>query len=145
MSLDNGLGPVKVVANEDGTITETLAVGAGGAPKKWREVAPYLWQDTTSTDRLAVDVVDGKVTRFTMEPYAPIMVFQRLSAWQALAMPLLVASMVVLLLTVLAWPISALVRRYYGTPYRLAGLDARAQRLVRHSGREEGGEDLVNS
>src|SRR3546814_7093923 len=106
MSLVNLLGPVKVVANEDGTITATLALGAGGAPKKWREVAPYLWQDTTSTDRLAVDVVDGKVTRFTMEPYAPIMVFQRLSAWQALAMPLLVASMVVLLLTVLAWPIS---------------------------------------
>src|SRR3546814_1035433 len=66
-----------------------------------------------------------------MEPYAPIMVFQRLSAWQALAMPLLVTSMVVLLLTVLAWPISALVRRYYGTPYRLAGMDARAHRLVR--------------
>src|SRR3546814_7129942 len=63
MSLGNLLGPVKVVANEDGTITATLALGAGGAPKKWREVAPYLWQDTTSTDRLAVDVVDGKVDR----------------------------------------------------------------------------------
>src|SRR3546814_20569304 len=66
-----------------------------------------------------------------MEPYAPIMVFQRLSAWRALAMPLLVASLVILLLTVLAWPISALVRRYYGTPYRLAGMDARAHRLFR--------------
>src|SRR3546814_5916967 len=62
-----------------------------------------------------------------MEPYAPIMVFQRLSAWQALAMPLLVASLVILLLTVLAWPISALVSRYYGTPYRLAGMDARSE------------------
>src|SRR3546814_5858084 len=83
MSLVNLLGPVKVVANEDGTITATLALGAGGAPKKWREVAPYLWQDTASTDRLAADVVDGKVTRFTMEPYAPIMVFQRLSGWRS--------------------------------------------------------------
>lgn len=131
MSLVNLLGPVKVVANKDGTISVTLALGAGGAPKKWREIVPYVWQDTTSTDRLAADVVDGEVTRFTMEPYAPIMVFQRLSAWQALAMPLLVASLVILLLTVLAWPISALVRRYYGTPYRLAGMDARAHRLVR--------------
>lgn len=131
MSLVNLMGPVKVVANEDGTISVTLALGAGGAPKKWREVAPYVWQDTTSTDRLAADVVDGRVTRFTMEPYAPIMVFQRLSAWQALAMPLLAASLVILLLTVLAWPVSALVRRYYGAPYRLAGLDARAHRLVR--------------
>ncbi|WP_202845443.1 serine hydrolase domain-containing protein [Luteimonas saliphila] len=131
LSLANLLGPVKVVANEDGTISVTLALGPGGAPKKWREVAPYVWQDTSSTDRLAADVVDGKVTRFSMEPYAPIMVFQRLSGWQALGMPLLVASLAVLLLTVLAWPVSALVRRYYRAPYRLAGLDARAHRLVR--------------
>ena len=131
LSLANLLGPVKVVANEDGTISVTLALGAGGAPKKWREIAPYLWQDTTSTDRLAADVVDGKVTRFSMEPYAPIMVFERLSAWRALAMPLLVASLGIVLLTVIAWPVSALVRRYYGAPYRLSGQDARAHRLVR--------------
>ena len=131
LSLANLLGPVKVVANDDGTITVSMALGVGGAPKQWREVAPYLWQDTTSADRLAADVVDGEVTRFSMEPYAPIMVFQRLSAWEALALPLLVASLVVLLLTVLAWPVSALVRRHYGAPYRLAGVDARAHRLAR--------------
>ncbi|MCD9033001.1 beta-lactamase family protein [Luteimonas sp. Y-2-2-4F] len=131
LSLANLLGPVEVVANEDGTISVTMAVGPGGAPKKWREVAPYLWQDTASSDRLAADVVDGRVTRFSMEPYAPIMVFQRLPAWRALALPLLVASLAVLLLTVVAWPVSALVRRYYGVPYRLAGADARAHRLVR--------------
>src|SRR3546814_21121470 len=102
--------------------SDLLALGAGGAPKKWREVAPYLLQDTTIIDRLAADVVDGKVTRFTMEPYAPIMVFQRLSAWHAPAQQLLVAQLVILLLTVLAWQISALVRRFYGTPERTAGL-----------------------
>jgi hypothetical protein len=131
MSLVNMLGPVKVVANKDGTISVTMALGPGGAPKKWREVTPYVWQDTTSSDRLAADVVDGAVTRFSMEPYAPIMVFQRLSTWQALAMPLLAASLGILLLTVLAWPVSALVRRYYRAPYRLVGIDARAHRLVR--------------
>ncbi|MBD9479104.1 serine hydrolase domain-containing protein [Pseudoxanthomonas sp. PXM02] len=131
VSLANLLGPVKIVANEDGTISVTAAMGVGGAPKKWREVAPYLWQDTNSTDRLAADVVDGKVTRFSMEPYAPIMVFERLSTWRALSMPLLVASLAVLLLTVIAWPVSALVRRYYGVRYALTGLDARAHRLVR--------------
>src|SRR3546814_8864544 len=55
MPLVNMLGPVKVVANKDGTITATLALGAGGAPQKWPEVAPYLWQETTSTDRLVAD------------------------------------------------------------------------------------------
>ncbi|MBD9467539.1 serine hydrolase domain-containing protein [Pseudoxanthomonas sp. PXM01] len=131
VSLANLLGPIKVVANEDGTISVTAAMGVGGAPKKWREIAPYVWQDTSSTDRLAADVVDGKVTRFSMEPYAPIMVFERLSAWRALSMPLLVASLAVLLLTVIAWPVSALVRRYYGVRYALDGIDARAHRLVR--------------
>ncbi len=131
LSLVNMLGQVKVVANEDGTISVPLAMGANGVPKKWREISPYLWQDVAGSDRLAADVVDGEVTRFSMEPYAPIMVFERLSTWRALSLPLLVASLAVLLLTVLAWPVSALVRRYYGVPYALSGTDARAHRLVR--------------
>ncbi|WP_158238348.1 MULTISPECIES: serine hydrolase domain-containing protein [Luteimonas] len=131
LSLANMIGPVKVAANDDGTISVAMATTAGGAPKRWREVAPYVWQDTASTDRLAADVVDGEVLRFSMEPYAPIMVFERVAAWRGVAMPLLVASLVVLLLTVVAWPVSALVRRYYGAPYRLTGTDARAHRLVR--------------
>lgn len=131
LSLANVLSPIKVVANEDGTISVTAALGAWGSPKKWREVAPYLWQDTTSTDRLAAEVVDGEVVRFSMEPYAPIMVFQRASPLQALALPLIGASLLVLLLTVLAWPVSALVRRYYGVSYQLSGKQARAHRWAR--------------
>ena len=46
-------------------------------------------------------------------------------------MPLAVASLLALLLTVLAWPISALVRRHYGVRYALGGKDARAHRWVR--------------
>ena len=131
LSLVNLLGQVKVMANEDGTISVPLAMGANGVPKKWREISPYLWQDVAGSDRLAADVVDGKVIRFSMEPYAPIMVFERLSTWRSLSLPLLVASLTVLLLTVLAWPVSALVRRHYRAPYGLSGADARAHRRVR--------------
>lgn len=131
LSLVNLLGQVKVVANEDGTLSVPMAMGANGVPKKWREIAPYVWQDVDGSDRMAADVVDGKVIRFTMEPYAPIMVFERLSTWRSLSLPLLVASLTVLLLTVIAWPVSALVRRRYGVPYGLSGADARAHRLVR--------------
>ena len=131
LSMVNMLGQIKVVANEDGTLSVPLAMGANGVPKKWREISPYLWQDVAGSDRLAADVVDGKVTRFTMEPYAPIMVFERLSTWRSLSLPLLAASLTVLLLTVLAWPVSALVRRHYGVRYALSGADARAHRLAR--------------
>ncbi|HEY0335673.1 MAG TPA: serine hydrolase domain-containing protein [Stenotrophomonas sp.] len=133
LSLANLLGGVKAVPNKDGTMSVSIDLSPAGAPRKWHEVAPYVWQDTASTDRMAVDVVDGRVTRFAMEPYAPIMVFERLPWWRSptLLLALLGISLVVLLLTVLAWPVSALVRRYYRAPYRLTGVDARSHRVVR--------------
>jgi CubicO group peptidase (beta-lactamase class C family) len=133
MSIVNMLGSVKVFPNKDGTISVSMALDASGAPKKWREISPYVWRDVASGDRLAADVVDGKVTRFSMEPYAAIMVFQRLPWWKSpgLVLPLLVLSLLALLATVLAWPLSALVRRHYGVPYKLSGSDARAHRIVR--------------
>lgn len=133
MSILGLLGSVKVFPNEDGTISVSMALDASGAPKKWREIEPYVWQDVASGDRLAADVVDGEVTRFSMEPYAAIMVFQSLPWWKSpgLVLPLLVLSLLALLATVLAWPLSALVRRHYGVPYKLSGSDARAHRIAR--------------
>jgi CubicO group peptidase (beta-lactamase class C family) len=133
MNLVYMIGQTKVVANEDGTISVPMLGTYSGAPKKWREVSPFVWQDTSSGDRLAADVVDGHVTRFSAEPLAAIMVFQRASWWQspAVFMTLLFGSLAALLLTVLAWPVSALVRRHYRVRYPLSGQDARAHRWIR--------------
>lgn len=131
MAILNLAGAVKVIANEDGTISVPMLAKYSGAPKKWREVAPYVWRDVDGRDRLAADVVDGKVTRFSADGLAAIMVFQRLPGWTSLLLPLAVGSLLALLLTVLAWPVSALVRRHYGVRYALAGKDARAHRWVR--------------
>ena len=48
-----------------------MLAGYSGAPKKWREIAPFVWQDANGGDRLAADVVDGKVMRFSAEPISP--------------------------------------------------------------------------
>lgn len=127
------LGPTKVGVNEDGTISVGGMVDASGAPRKWRQIAPWVWQDVNGGERLAADVVDGRVVRFGIEPYASIMVFERMPWYRspALLSPLLMLSLGVLLLTVIAWPVSALVRRYYRVPYRLEGADARAHRVIR--------------
>lgn len=130
MALANLLGRTTVVANPDGTISVPAMVDAGGAPKKWRAIGPWLWQYVDGGDRIAAEVVDGKVVRFGIEPYAAIMVFERRSA---ATLPLLVAGLLVVLLTVLAWPVSALVRRHYRVPYRLSGEAARAHRIARLS------------
>jgi len=56
------------------------------------------------------------------------MTFGRSGGW---LMPLWIAGLVALLLTVLAWPISALVRRHYKATYALSGRDATAHRRMR--------------
>lgn len=133
MNLVYMLGQTKVVANEDGTISVPMLAGYSGAPKKWREISPFVWQDTNGGDRLAAEVVDGRVVRFSAEPIAAIMVFQRATWWQtpAVFLTMLVGSLAVLLFTVVAWPVSALVRRHYGVRYPLTGTDARAHRWIR--------------
>ena len=131
MSILNPAGLVKVIANEDGTISVPMLAKYSGAARKWREVSPYVWRDVDGGDRIAADVVDGKVTRFSADGLAAIMVFERQPAWISLLVPLMVASLLALLLTVLAWPVSALVRRRYGVRYGLSGSDARAHRVVR--------------
>ncbi|HEY0505690.1 MAG TPA: serine hydrolase domain-containing protein, partial [Lysobacter sp.] len=133
MNLVYMLGQTKVVANEDGTVSVPMLAGYSGAPKKWREIAPFVWQDTNGGDRLAAEVVDGRVVRFSAEPIAAIMVFQRAAWWQspAVFLTMLFGSLAALLLTVLAWPVSAMVRRHYGARYPLSGQDARAHRWIR--------------
>lgn len=127
------LGQVSVVANEDGTISVPMLTSLSGAPRKWREISPYVWQDTEGGERLAAEVVDGEVIRFSVDGLAPIMEFQRMAWWQssALLLPLMLASLAALAATVIAWPVSALVRRRYGVPYALNGADARAHRRIR--------------
>ena len=36
-----------------------------GEPTKWREIAPFVWREVDGKARLAAEVKDGKVTRFT--------------------------------------------------------------------------------
>jgi CubicO group peptidase (beta-lactamase class C family) len=121
----------KVSVDEKGGLVVPVP-GANGKPRKWVEIAPFLWRDANSHDRLAAQVVDGKVVRWSFDEISPFMVFDRVPWYQDTTwlMPLLSASLLALLLTVLVWPIAAIVRRRYGD--RLA-LDAGALRAFRWS------------
>lgn len=125
------LGQAKVIVNEDGTISVSIWPAPSGTPKKWQPIGEWLWQDPDTGERLAAEVENGEVKRFSMEFVASIMVFERLSAWRASAPLLLALSFAAVLLTTLAWPVSALVRRHYKVPYALAGADAKAHRAAR--------------
>lgn len=132
-SLLNLFGQTKVVADGEGGIIVPSWLDLGDQPVKWTEIAPYVWRDANGRDRLAAQVVDGKVVRFAFEPVSPFMVFDRVPAWKSSAwlLPAFVASLAALLLTVIAWPWAYFVRRRHGVAYHLSGRDKRAHRLVR--------------
>ena len=131
LSLANLLGEIKVTTKADGTIAVPELKNLADEPKKWREIARFVWRDAEGK-RLAAKVENGHVTRFGVDEY-PFMLFEPVPWWWSAAwlLPLWIVSLVALGLTVLAWPISALIRRYYGVPYGLAGRDAKAHRAVR--------------
>ncbi len=133
LRLLNLLGTAKVVPNEDGTITVSMATNLAGVPIKWREVEPFVWRDVHGKNLLAAEVKDGRVTRFSFGEISPFMTFERVPASRSPGwlLPSLVVGLIALFLTALAWPVSALVRRHYGVPYRLAGQDAKLHRWIR--------------
>ena len=110
-----------------------LATNLAGVPIKWREVEPFVWRDVDGKNLLAAQVKDGRVVRFSFDGLSPFMVFEPTpaSVSPSWLLPALIAGLFALLLTSLAWPVSALVRRHYGAPYRLAGQDAKAHRWIR--------------
>jgi len=133
VALANIAEQMKVVATDKGTISVPAFTDAAGQPKKWREIAPYVWRDIHGSDRVAAKVVDGRVVRLSTDPYSPFMVFEPVPWWKSSSwlLPLVIAGLSALLLTVLAWPISALIRRRYRVKYELSGRDAKSHRRVR--------------
>ena len=134
ISVLNLMSGVSVAPNDDGSISVSILNGPHGKPSKWREVAPFVWKEDGDNTRLAAEVVDGKVTHFSFDDFAPIIWFQRAPAATSPAwmMPATVASLTILLLTVLTWPVAALIRRRYRQPHPFAGRELRAYRWVRY-------------
>jgi len=133
LSILNMLEPVKVKINEDGTVSSPTVKDLNGELTKWREIAPYVWQEVNDKSRVAAEVVDGKVVRFAVEWFSPFMYMERSSGLKGVGwlMPSTVASLVALTLTVLFWPVAALVRRHYRKPLPYTGREAKAYRWVR--------------
>jgi CubicO group peptidase (beta-lactamase class C family) len=124
------LGQVKVGADEKGELVIPPLTGLDGEPRHWVEIAPFVWLDTQSHDRLAAKVVDGKPVRWSFDLLSPFMVFDRVpwyanSTWLK---PLFTVSVGALLLTVLSWPVTYWVRRRYQAPLQLTPAALKAYR-----------------
>jgi CubicO group peptidase (beta-lactamase class C family) len=103
-----------ISAKPDGTIAAPRVLEPGEAT--FREIAPDLWREVGGTHELALRTVDGVKTVIDSEE--PISVLQPVPFLRSapLNLTILLASLVILALTVVLWPIAALLRRRYGRP-----------------------------
>ncbi|MFP3943038.1 MAG: serine hydrolase domain-containing protein [Alphaproteobacteria bacterium] len=133
LALSGLLGQFRIVAEENGDLVTPAFEGVGGAPRRWREIEPYVWREVGGKDLLAARMEDGKVSMLSFEPLSPIIVFERPPAWrsQALLLPVVGASLGILALTILSWVVRAVGRWRFGAAFPLEGRPATAYRLVR--------------
>ncbi|WP_130620083.1 serine hydrolase domain-containing protein [Dyella amyloliquefaciens] len=131
------LSQFHVAAEPDGTITVSpMLSDDAGKPLHWREVAPLHYLQVNGSDRLDfVPRADGSIDYWTTDYIPAITVFERVSASHGSGnvMPLLGVSMLVVLVTLLAWAIAPLVRRHYRATLELTMAARRSRRLSRLS------------
>jgi CubicO group peptidase (beta-lactamase class C family) len=119
--------------NKKGELEIAAITGPNGKPRHWVEIEPFVWHDADGHDLLTAKLVDGNPVRFSFDFLSPFMVFDRVpwyanGAWLK---PLLGASLAALLLTALFWPVTAWVRRSYGSRLLLEPAALRAYRWSR--------------
>jgi CubicO group peptidase (beta-lactamase class C family) len=102
------INQAKLIAHADGTLT----FEGFGLSIRFVEIAPYRWKQVGSDAILAVDA-EGDSMR--MSP-TPTIVFERVAAADTSTVRglLLASALLVLVVTVLAWPVAAIVRRRSG-------------------------------
>lgn len=127
------VGQFTVSVGPNGELVVPALRDINNAPTKWVETAPFVWHNANGHGRLAAQVVDGKVVRWSMDGLSPFMVFDRapVSKSAAWIKPAFYAGFAVLLLTFLQWPVSALIRRSYKAPLTLSRRSLLAYRGVR--------------
>ncbi|MGL3822712.1 serine hydrolase domain-containing protein [Sphingopyxis sp. R3-92] len=126
-------GQTKISFDSDGGIQLNTAAAIGGQPRKWVEIEPFVWRESGGRMRLAAKLENGRVVRFALDSGSPYIAFDRVP-WYVSASwitPATLASLAALLLSAIAWPAGALVRRRYGTELRLERAALKAYRLTR--------------
>jgi CubicO group peptidase (beta-lactamase class C family) len=133
MSLSGLAAPVKISVAPDGSIISSMMTDRSGAPRHYREVAPFVWRDVVSGWRLAAKVVDGRVVRFSMDELSAFMVFEPTPGWRSSAwvLPGMGIALAACLLTSLFWPIAAISRRRHGFVLPITAVTLRGHKLSR--------------
>ncbi len=123
------VGETKVFPNEDGTLSVADLKAPSGEPKKFEEIQPFLYREVHGQDLVGFKKDSSGNWQFQMD--YPFFIFQRVGFLECkpFNFGLLIFGLVVVLLTVLVWPVGAMIRKHYGRRLEL-NPDQRRQRLM---------------
>jgi CubicO group peptidase (beta-lactamase class C family) len=124
-------GEVHVTSAPDGTLTIQPFKDHRGETQKWKEIGPLVFRAVDGQDRVAF--VRDQNGRFVLAIDFPAIVFQRASWEDATPWNRFVAigSLSVLALTLLFWPVGAVIRAHYRTRLELSSQLRRLRTIVR--------------
>jgi CubicO group peptidase (beta-lactamase class C family) len=118
------LGETSVTADQNGVLTIEGIQSPRGGMKQWREVGPLVYREVDGPDLIAFrQNANGVVT--DMLPATPIHMAQRVTGLSSktVLLPVVGASLGLMILTLLLWPVAAVVRKRYGRPLFTTVLD----------------------
>ena len=110
----NSLDQAEVNVNSDGTISVDQAKDFAGNPKQFQEIGPLMFRDVNGQSHLAF--VKDYAGRRIIVTDLPIFVFQPVPALknQILNLTLIAFGAAMFALTLLFWPLNAMLRSHYG-------------------------------
>ena len=123
------LSQTVISANDDGTIN--VPTFPANKPKRYREVSPFVWTEEGGQRKVAL-VGEGS-SRAVYSSDDPSSILQPVPAWKSSVwnLSLLCGSIALLLIVVVMWPVSALLRWKYRQPSTLAGKELLVTRVLR--------------
>ena len=113
------LGQLTVSPAGNGDIEVSLLTGANGKPKRWEAAGPMTFVERDGQDKLFFKPDQSGNLQMIL-PF-PFFVGQRVGALQngKLLLTVLCISLVLMLLTLIAWPVAWFVRRHFGRKLEL--------------------------
>jgi CubicO group peptidase (beta-lactamase class C family) len=121
------LGNFSVSPAGDGDIEVSLLTGANGKPKRWQAISPTTFVERDGQDKLVFKPDQNGQMQMIL-PF-PFFIGQPVGALQSgkLLLTVLVISLLVMLLTLILWPVAWFVRRHFGRKLELTS----RERLLR--------------
>ena len=113
-AITSALSQNKVTVNSDGTISAENAKDFAGNPKHFKEIAPLLFRDVNGQSRVAFlkDYAGRQVMAsdfpFWVEQPVPMLKNQNVNV------TIIVYALIIFVLTLLFWPLNAMLRTHYG-------------------------------